>query len=108
MSGNIYLGCKTNRCHKDHLGKQDETRAMLSAKYYQMRERYRGIMVQMMRSFEILETSNKATLGWKQADMIKQLDYVRITRCSHLFALVAHKQILRRLMLVLMLSYCSL
>ena len=38
MSGDPYIGCKANRCRKDHPGKPDETRAMLSAKYYQIRE----------------------------------------------------------------------
>ena len=38
MSGDPYIGCKTNRCRKDRPEKTDETRAMLSAKYYQIRE----------------------------------------------------------------------
>ena len=38
MSGDPYIGCKANHYRKDHPGKQDETRAMLSAKYYQIIE----------------------------------------------------------------------
>ena len=38
MSGDPYIGCKANRWRKDHPGKPDKTRAMLSAKYYQITE----------------------------------------------------------------------
>ena len=38
MSGDPYIGCKANRCRKDHPGKPDEKHAMLSAKYYPVRE----------------------------------------------------------------------
>ena len=38
MSGDPYIGCKANRCRKDHPEKPDETCAMLSAKYYQITE----------------------------------------------------------------------
>ena len=38
MSGDPYIGWKANCCRKDHPGKPEETRAMLSAKYYQIQE----------------------------------------------------------------------
>ena len=65
-------------------------------------------MVHVMRPFGRLKQAKKAKLGWNHADMVKQLDDMRITKCSHIFALVAHMQILDRLMFGSMLSYCRL